>query len=87
MDRVIVAGALQGYQCASSRSKYVRFVYIVSDFLKCFLLVCVPLEQVNRFVFAAHVSGLKSHCTIMNAFCGSFETQYGAFIEDACQLY
>jgi hypothetical protein len=51
------------------------------------LCTFIPLEQVNRFVFAAHLSGLKSHCTKMNAFCGSFETQYGAFIEDACQLY
>jgi len=50
------------------------------------LCTFLSLEQVNRFVFADHFSGLKSHCTEMNAFCGSFETQYGAFIEDVCQF-
>jgi len=48
MDRVIFTGALQGYQSASSRSKYVRFVYVVSEFLKCFLLVCVLFYHLNR---------------------------------------
>jgi hypothetical protein len=48
MDRVTFTGALQGYQCASSRSRYVLFVYIVSDFLKCFMLVCVLFYHLNR---------------------------------------